>query len=101
MDVEEGCMGARARGVEGLLQRLDAAWAAFNTSYADLPDERLIEPGVVGDWSVRDILAHITIWEEEALRHLPLIIAGGRPPRYATYGGIDVFNALMIARRRE
>jgi hypothetical protein len=42
----------------------------------------------------------VTIWEEEALRHLPLIIAGGRPPRYVTYGGIDAFNARMIAEKR-
>ena len=42
----------------------------------------------------------MTIWEEEALTHLPLIIAGGRPPRYVTYGGIDAFNARMIAQTR-
>jgi hypothetical protein len=86
--------------VEKLLQRLDAAWTAFQASYADLPDAQLLEPGVVEDWSVRDIIAHVTIWEEEALKHLPLIIAGGRPPRYVTYGGIDAFNAQMIAQKR-
>jgi hypothetical protein len=42
---------------------------------------------------VKDILAHVTTWEEEALQHLPLIIAGGTPPRYAAQGGIDAFNA--------
>lgn len=83
-----------------LLQRVDTAWAAFQQSYAGVPDAHLMEPGVVGDWSVKDILAHVTIWEEEALRHLPLIIAGGRPPRYVTYGGIDAFNARMIEQTR-
>ena len=47
-------------------------------------------PGVVGDWSVRDVLAHVTTWEEEALKALPKIMAGGRPHRY---GGVDRFNA--------
>ena len=61
-----------------------------------------MEPGVAGDWSVKDIIAHVTWWEEEALRHLPLIIAGGRPPRYSvTYGGIDAFNAMMAERKRD
>jgi hypothetical protein len=56
----------------------------------------------VGDWSVKDIIAHVTWWEEEALRHLPSIIAGERPPRYsATYGGIDAFNAMMAERKRD
>jgi hypothetical protein len=57
--------------------------------------------GVTGQWSVRDIIAHVTWWEEEALKHLPLVRAGGRPPRYSvTYGGIDAFNALMTEKRR-
>jgi hypothetical protein len=76
-----------------LLGALDAAWTALADSYAGLPESRLVEPGVVEDWSVRDILSHVTTWEEEALRHLPLIIAGGTPPRYAEQGGIDAFNA--------
>jgi hypothetical protein len=46
-----------------------------------------------GGWSVKDILVHVTTWEAEALRHLPTVIAGGRPPRYAEQGGIDAFNA--------
>ena len=83
-----------------LLGRLDRAWAALKESYAGLPDPRLTEPGVTGDWSVKDILAHVTTWEAEALRHLPLIIAGGRPPRYVSYGGIDAFNAKMTEEKR-
>ena len=84
-----------------LLNRLDSAWVAFQASYAGLSSTRLMEPGVAGDWSVKDIIAHVTWWEEEALRHLPLIIAGDRPPRYSvTYGGINAFNAMMAERKR-
>jgi hypothetical protein len=79
-----------------LLKRLDTAWAAFKASYADLSDSQLMEPNVTGAWSVRDILAHVTTWEEEALKYLPLILEGGKPPRYSvSYGGIDAFNAQM------
>ena len=83
-----------------LLGRLDKAWAALKESYAGLSSGRLTEPGVTGDWSVKDILAHVTTWEAEALRHLPLIITGGRPPRYVKYGGIDAFNAKMTEEKR-
>src|SRR2546428_1551870 len=59
-----------------------------------------MKPGVTGDWSVRDILAHVTTWEEEALTHLPLILEGGTPPRYSVkYGGIDAFNARMTEQK--
>src|SRR6266508_4222816 len=84
-----------------LLKQLDTAWTAFKESYAGLSDSQLKEPGVTGDWSVKDVIAHVTWWEEEALKHLPLIIKGGRPPRYsAKYGGIDAFNALMTEQKR-
>ncbi|HEX3868348.1 MAG TPA: maleylpyruvate isomerase N-terminal domain-containing protein [Gemmatimonadaceae bacterium] len=83
-----------------LLTRIDTAWAAFTESYGGLTDAQLMEPGVVGDWSVRDLMAHVSIWEEESLKHLPLIMTGGTPPRYASYGGLDAFNALMIEQKR-
>ena len=84
-----------------LLKRVDKAWEAFNESYAGLSDVQLMEAGVTGAWSVRDILAHVTTWEEEALKHLPLILKGGTPPRYSVlYGGIDAFNARMTEEKR-
>ena len=85
-----------------LLKRLDQAWQALLASYAGLSDAELLEPGVTGDWSVRDIIAHVTWWEEEALTHLPVILAGGRPPRYSvTYGGIDAFNEQMTRQKSD
>ena len=84
-----------------LLKRLDNAWAAIKESYAGLSDALMTEPGVTGNWSVKDILAHITTWEEEALKYLPLINEGRRPPRYsALYGGINSFNAQMTEKKR-
>ena len=87
---------------ERLLKRLDTAWTGFASSYADLPEADLLVPGVTKTWSVRDIIVHVTTWEEEAVKHLPDILAGRRPPRYSvTYGGIDAFNALMTARKKD
>src|SRR5438552_10315771 len=87
---------------EALLKRLHRAWEAFHESYAGLSDPDLLKAGVTGTWSVKDIIAHVTWWEEEALTHLPVILAGGRPPRYSvTYGGIDAFNARMTELRKD
>ena len=84
-----------------LLKRLDTAWVAFNEVLAGLSDAQLMTPGVSGAWSVRDIIAHVTTWEAEALKHLPLILRGGTPPRYSVqYGGIDAFNALTMEQKR-
>ncbi len=83
-----------------LLSKIEQAWAALQASYAGLTEAQLTEPGAAGDWSVKEILAHVTVWEEEALKYLPLILGGGRPPRYSVmYGGIDAFNAQMTEQK--
>ena len=83
-----------------LLKRLEKAWTALKESYAGLTEAQLTAPGVMEAWSVKDILAHVTIWEGEALTYLPLIMQGGKPPRYSLQGGIDAFNAKMIEQKR-
>ncbi len=71
------------------------------SSVEGFSDEEMQEPGVVGDWSVKDILAHVTTWEEEALKHLPEIAAGTPQQRYKdVYGGLDAFNALKFEENR-
>ncbi|HKV85325.1 MAG TPA: maleylpyruvate isomerase N-terminal domain-containing protein [Ktedonobacterales bacterium] len=83
-----------------LLKRLETGWTAVKVSYAGLSDSQLTAPGVMGAWSVKDILAHVTTWEEEALKALPIIIRGGKTLRYIQYGGVDGFNARMSEQKR-
>ncbi|MEP7086889.1 MAG: DinB family protein [Gemmatimonadota bacterium] len=85
---------------EQILERLDRAWKDFESSYEGLTEEQLMIPNVTGAWSVRDIIAHVTWWDEEALKHLPVVLEGGKPERYSDkYGGIDDFNAIMTVKR--
>jgi len=85
-----------------ILVKLERAWNEFNETCAGLSEAEMVEAGVVEDWSIKDILAHVTWWEEEALKHLPHIAQGGRPPRYSVvYGGIDTFNAQMTELKRD
>jgi hypothetical protein len=87
--------------LEQLENRIDKAWTELRASFDGLSEARMTAPAVMGDWSVKDNLAHVTIWEEEALKTLPIILQGGAVPRYSVlYGGIDAFNALMIEEKR-
>lgn len=84
-----------------LLTKIDKAWSGLQTSIDGLTAQQMTQPGVTGDWSVKDILGHVTAWEEEALKHLPDLLDGKRPPRYSVlYGGIDAFNALKTVENR-
>ena len=61
----------------------------------------MLAPGAIGEWSVRDLLGHVATWEEEALKALPIIVEGGKLPRYASQGGIDGFNARQQEAKRD
>ena len=87
-------MAYRGRARDRLIERVHREWTAFERSLDSLTDAALLEPGVVGDWSLRDLMVHITSWEEEALKAIPIILEDRRLPRYRqVYGGIDAFNA--------
>jgi hypothetical protein len=60
--------------LETLLKRPDRAWCEFLESYAGLLDPDLLVQSVAGSWSVKDIVAHVMTWEEEALKYLSLVL---------------------------
>ncbi len=72
------------------LDRLNREWQALLQTWEGLPENVLLLPGAVGHWSTRDVMAHVTTWDKEALKALPLILEGKPLPRYM---GIDAFNA--------
>src|SRR5688572_29093454 len=82
-------------GRDRLIARLDEEWRAMLDAVEVVPEAALMQPGAVGEWSVRDVMAHISTWEREFLRALPVILEGRRLPHYSTlYGGINAFNAM-------
>jgi len=84
-----------------LFKRIDQAWVALKASYEGLSPAEFLETGVTGTWSIKDIIAHVTWWEGEALTHLPMILEGRKPPKYSVkHGGIDAFNAQMYETKK-
>ncbi len=53
-----------------ILQMVRSEASAFEALVAGLTDTRLEEPGVTGQWSVKDILAHLTWWQLRMLKKL-------------------------------
>ena len=50
-----------------ILEALHASRAQVEAALTGLTDAQLIEPGALGEWSVKDILSHLTAWEAEAV----------------------------------
>ena len=55
------------------------------------------EPGVVGPWSTKDLLGHVTTWEVEMMVNVQRVVDGLEMKRYPD---IDAFNADASAPKR-
>lgn len=62
--------------------------AEWDALLQEVGKDRMAIPGVVGDWSVKDLLAHVTFWEGSATRHLEAAIRG-EPTSPTPYTGLD------------
>jgi uncharacterized damage-inducible protein DinB len=67
---------ARRQMLAGQLQE---ARERLVNSYAGLTDEEMLEPGVAGDWSVRDVLAHVAAWDRAQTEAYRMMLRGERP----------------------
>jgi hypothetical protein len=88
----------------GAIQLLDVMRTArsnWEALLAEAGEARLTEPGVEGDWSLKDIIAHITYFETWATNCL-MAIRRGEPLPQPEYKGlsIDEENALIYERQR-
>ncbi len=75
-----------------LLRALADTRAQTEAALAGLTEDQLIDPGVIGDWSVKDILAHLTAWEAELVTLL-VKVKRGQKPTWPTPTEFDDLNA--------
>jgi hypothetical protein len=68
--------------VDALLEQLDAARARFHEALALVDVDLVTVPGVVNDWSVRDVVVHVAAWDEHGTEALTLA-AGGQGQLFA------------------
>ncbi len=62
-----------------LIEDIRRERAALNAVLARVPDARMYEPGVIGDWSVKDVVAHLGVWLARAITMLFQAERSGRP----------------------
>jgi hypothetical protein len=78
-------------------ERIEADWADLHQALEGIPDERMSEPGIVDAWSVKDLIAHISFWEEYLVERIEAQRAGSPISR----PDVDTLNADVAAERAE
>lgn len=63
-----------------LLDLMNTGYAAFTQLLSSVSNEQMTIPGVTGLWSIKDILAHLAVWEHHALNYLQAAEKGEKPP---------------------
>ena len=87
-----------------LLDDLRDEQAGWEALLSDIGEEHMTQPGVAGEWSIKDIVAHLTGWRrrsvarfQAALRHEP----SPPPPWPAELQTDDEINAWIYAGSRD
>ena len=84
-----------------LIEVMRTARSDWDALLAEVGEARLTEPSVEGDWSMKDIVAHITYYESWVVDCLTAIQHGGPLPQLEFKGlDIDQRNAIVYARNR-
>jgi hypothetical protein len=63
-----------------LLQQIRDEREAWNALLAEVGEDRMEEPGPMGDWNFKDLVAHLTAWRERTLARLAAGPDGDVPP---------------------
>lgn len=62
------------------LDRVNVSYRNLMEVIARVPMDRLSSPGAIGEWSVKDVLAHIAYWNEQALDGTERRLRGEQQP---------------------
>ena len=87
-----------------LLDDLEAARAELLSAIEGLSEQEMVCPGVIGEWSVKDTLAHIAAWDGEFRAVIHAFVTQENPAFDYTISGKQGFaqwNAQQVEKRRD
>jgi hypothetical protein len=87
--------------VDALARELVDARAAFTQALADVDPGLLLTPGLVGDWSARELLAHVGYWAGHAAEALHQAELNASEQFGADELDVDERNAVVARVARE
>ena len=83
---------------EKLVARMLAARQVFDETLARVPEKEMQTPILHNGWLVKDMLGHLGFWEEQTIRRLGILRAGGTPE---PVGDMDEVNEQALVEWRK
>ncbi|MBI5652195.1 MAG: ClbS/DfsB family four-helix bundle protein [Chloroflexi bacterium] len=81
---------------EEFFKRERETWDELDALIADLPDAAWLRPGAAGEWSLKDVWAHIAAWMKKTRGIMPRLLNGDQVP-----ANIQSFNEEQYLKNRK
>jgi hypothetical protein len=81
-----------------LLGTIARSYASWQEVVQRVPRERMTESGFAGEWSLKDVVAHLTVYERWTADNLEADARGERVPEVVPWGPLDGNTADMDVR---
>jgi len=88
---------------EKLIKEIQIERLHLERTLEKISRQQMINPGVMDDWTVKDLLAHITIWEQRMVRWLEQTVRDEVPemlPPGMTWDDLDRWNEQTYQKHR-
>ena len=86
-----------------LLAEIQAERQSLEAVLAELSEDQMLVTGVIDDWTVKDLLAHIAVWEQRMVSWVAQAVRGEVPemlPPGMTWDDLDEWNEETYQKHR-
>ena len=86
--------------VTELVEKANKSIGNLLDAIENIPAQEMTTPNTISKWSIKDILNHIAIWEEEAAKSFEIWKVGIEPD-WSYVNNLDEFNNRTVKQRRK
>jgi hypothetical protein len=86
-----------------LMAELDREWARIERICFSMTKADMLTQRTAGEWSVKDVLVHLSAWEKYLLDRLSFVMTGMKPqyPVMTTWDDVHHFNAQVYDQNKD
>jgi len=85
---------------DDLITAIEHEWEALQSALDGLDERQLIAAPVAGAWTVKDLLAHLAVWESRLVTDLHKVERGVAPTWNLTSAQVDQLNAQFYREQK-
>lgn len=86
---------------EQLLEKMQSSFATFNALLSSLSEAQLTTPGVNGDWTIKDNIAHLSAWHRRQIARNEAVYQGVEIPDPTPGMSVEEINEMYYTQNKD